>query len=156
MRRSDRATSPEDALDILSRCDVLHLAMQDLDRPYLVPLSFGLTTEDHQTVLYLHAAREGRKLELLRRHPLVCFEADTAHRLIEGETACAYTMEFESVIGEGRVEELSDPEQKRRGLLTLMAHYSDRTDLSIPEQSLDRVCVLRLTVSRLTGKRLKR
>src|SRR5512133_3293331 len=71
MRRSEREITDRGELRrVLEDARVCRLAMADGGRPYLVPLSFALDGDD----LVLHSARAGRKLELLRRNPEVCFE----------------------------------------------------------------------------------
>ena len=60
-------------------------------------------------------------------------------------------MEYESVIGRGRLELVPESE-KEHGLSVLMAHY-DRT-LEWSRAAVARTCVMRLTVTAMTGKRL--
>lgn len=40
--------------------------------PYIVPLNF----EYQENVFYMHCAKEGRKLEMIKENPFVCFEMD--------------------------------------------------------------------------------
>ena len=59
MRRKDRAvTSPSEIVEIMSRCEVLHLAIAAQPAPYLLPVNFGMT-------LYVHGAMDGTKYALL-------------------------------------------------------------------------------------------
>lgn len=156
IRRQERKTTEAEALEILSRCAVCHLAMVDGDRPYVVPLSFGLAREGDRNAIYFHAAAEGRKLEILAKNPRVCFEAVAEHHVVESEIACGHTMGYESVIGGGVVEVLDGEQDKRRGLTAVMANYSARTDFIFPKEALARTCVLRLEIEELTGKRNKK
>ena len=82
MRRKDRlVTDPEQIYDILSRCDVIRLAMNTGAYPYVIPLTFGCELKDGQIVIYFHCAWEGRKLDLLRQDPRVCVEADLYYQV---------------------------------------------------------------------------
>jgi hypothetical protein len=73
MRRKDREiTDRAELLRILAKARVCRLALVDGDRPYVVPLTFALDGAD----LVLHSARTGRKLDILRRNPAVCFEVE--------------------------------------------------------------------------------
>ena len=43
MRRNDRAvTDPSEIVEIMSRCEVLHLAIAAQPAPYLLPVNFGM------------------------------------------------------------------------------------------------------------------
>ena len=64
--------------------------MVDGRRPYVVPMNFGFDLWDGVLELYCHSALEGRKIEILRRNPEVCFEMDCGHKLVEAKAACSY------------------------------------------------------------------
>ena len=77
MRRSDREiTDLDEILSIINDCKVIHLAMVDDGEPYLLPLNFGYTCEGGAFSFFCHSAREGRKLDILRKNPTVAFEMD--------------------------------------------------------------------------------
>ena len=115
MRRKDREiTDMETMLDILRRCDTVRIGMRGEDFPYVVPVSFGLTVEEGKPVIYFHCAREGMKLDLLRKDPRVCVEGDI---FIKTEpTDHGITTRYESVIGTGTCEIVTDTETCIRGL----------------------------------------
>lgn len=156
MRRSDREVTDRAQLTaILDSCRVLRLAMVDNGKPYVVPMNFGYEWQGALPVLYLHSAGEGRKLDVLRRSPAVCFELDCDHELVTApaEAACGYGFRFSSIIGEGAVEELTDPAQKRRALDILMAcQTGGQTGFSYADEVLAKTTVLRIEASALTGK----
>lgn len=75
MRRSDREiTDLGEILSIINDCKVIHLAMVDDGEPYLLPLNFGYACEGGAFSFFCHSAREGRKLDILRKNPTVAFE----------------------------------------------------------------------------------
>lgn len=153
MRRKDREiTSQEEQLKIWKSCKVCRLAMADGDRPYVLPMNFGMALEEGKITLYLHCAMEGRKLDILRRNPKVCVEADCEHRLIEAKEACGYGYTYASVLGEGKAEILEDPGEKSRGLSVLMAHQTGK-EFFFTEAQTACVCVLRIRLEQATGKR---
>jgi len=157
MRRSDREiNSREEILGILNKCDVLRLGINAPDYPYVVPMNFGFDVENDCITIWLHCAFDGLKLELLNKNPKVGFEADCSHKIIAGEKACNYTMEYESVIGNGRITVCDYSEDKLRGLRLIMKHYEPEKDFDFPETAVKSVCVLRLDVMRITGKRRKK
>jgi len=158
MRRSDREiTGIEDELGIIRRCKVLRLAMAEQNQPYVVPLNFGFDYTDSILTLYMHGAREGKKMDILNRNKLVCFEMDGEHSLIVGKEPAQYSFAYESIIGFGIVEILERDDEKTCGLNLLMRHQTgeDRDYAYSPEQ-LQGVNVLRVRVSSFTSKRHSR
>ena len=78
MRRKDREVTDQAAIQaILDKAQVLHLAMIDGDRPYVVPMHYGYTLENGRLTLYLHSAKEGRKLDILSKNSAVAFVLET-------------------------------------------------------------------------------
>jgi nitroimidazol reductase NimA-like FMN-containing flavoprotein (pyridoxamine 5'-phosphate oxidase superfamily) len=157
LRRKDRLVTDEEQIDkILSSCDVCRVAMVDGGAPYVVPMNFGYTLKDSVITLYFHCAGEGRKIDVLKSNPSVCVEMDCGHRLIEAETACGYTMEFESIIGSGRAKFLTEPAEKRFALNQVMKKFSDRNDFTYEDKMLDLVSVFKVTLEEYAGKKLSR
>ncbi len=149
MRRTDKEIADRgEARRILEAARVCRLAMSDGDRPYLVPLSFALDGDD----LVVHSARVGRKLEILRRNPEVCFEVEEGVAFARGATACGSTMRYRSVVGFGTVEFVEDRAEHAR-LLALFGPRYGAPAGAIPDAEVDRTVVLRVRVRELTGKR---
>jgi nitroimidazol reductase NimA-like FMN-containing flavoprotein (pyridoxamine 5'-phosphate oxidase superfamily) len=154
MRRKDREiTEIEEILEVIGRCKVCRLAMAENNLPYVVPLNFGWDYEDGELSLYFHGAREGKKIDILKKNPEVCFEMDGAHRLIEGPEPASYSFAYESVIGFGRVEFLEGDEEKTYGLNRLMVHQAGKGDFVYPAPQLQTVEVYKLRARSFTGKR---
>ena len=155
MRRSDREiTDLSEILSIINDCKVIRLATLDEEGlPYLIPLNFGYQCESGRLTLYCHSAREGRKLDLLRRDPRVTFEMDCRGALEEAERACNYSYFSASVIGRATAE-LLEGEEKLLGLTALMRHMAGREDRFTLEQARG-VEVIALRVQSLTAKSKK-
>ena len=152
MRRSEKEiTDRRELRRVLEAARVCRLAMSDGGRPYLVPLSFALDGDD----LVLHSARAGRKLEILRRNPEVCFEVEEGVAFARGDTACGSTMRYRTVVGFGAVEFVEDRAERAR-LLALFGPRYGAPAGEIPDAELDRTTVLRVRVRELTGKRSPR
>ncbi len=152
MRRSDREITDLDKIvDIIRKCDVCRLAFFDDDYPYIVPLNFGLSYQDNIITLYFHGAREGKKLDLLRKNNKVCFEMDCSHQLVTGDLACEYSMNYESVIGFGCLTVLENTE-KRMALDAMMQQYTKDMNFTYDDRALNAVTVFKLTVDQVTGK----
>lgn len=153
MRRKDREiTGLAEIMEILSRCQVCRLGMCQKGMPYVVPLNFGVEREGERLVLYFHGAREGKKLDIIRENPQVCVEFDGEHRLLEGETACAHSFAYESVIGFGKAEILESHEEKAQGLAAILRSLTGKEFTLTPEQTQS-VAVLRVALEEVAGKR---
>lgn len=157
MRRKDREiTDPEEIAAVIGRCDVCRVGMADGGLPYVVPMNFGFEAKGGSVTFYLHCAGEGRKIDILKKNPAVCVELDCGHRLISGDTACAYSMEFESVIASGRAEFLTDRREKLGALTRIMSHYAEGAEtLPFDERMVDAVSVIRIRAGQISGKRKK-
>lgn len=150
MRRTDKEiNSREEINEILHQALVCHLALAIDGDPYVVPVSFGCDGSS----LYFHTAPTGKKIDFITANPRVCFQVERNVRLIEDrEDACRWTFTFESVIGYGEIEELTDPENKADGLNHIMRHYSGK-EWPFNPTALSNTRVWRITIESLTGKR---
>ena len=154
MRKSNREiTDLGELLAVMRQCQVCRVALFDEVYPYIIPMNFGFEAVDGRVALYFHCANEGKKLELMKRCNRAAFELDIPKRLLVRDKACACTMLYESVCGNGTLETLPD-EEKLRGLAILMRQYSDQADFDFDGFDVKAVTVLMLTVNALTGKRL--
>jgi nitroimidazol reductase NimA-like FMN-containing flavoprotein (pyridoxamine 5'-phosphate oxidase superfamily) len=154
MRRKDReVTDIEEILRIVSQCKVCRLALAEDNQPYVVPLNFGYEYKNGELSLYFHGAREGKKIDILKKNPEACFEMDGAHQLIEGREAAQYSFAYESVIGFGAVEFVEGDEEKSHGLNLLMAHQTGKGDFTFPAGQLQTVEVYKIKARSFTGKR---
>jgi len=132
---------------LIERSRVCRLALADGDQPYVVPMNFAYSGD----CVYLHAAREGRKLEILAWNPKVCLEFDEYLEIIPGETACDTACRYRSVLAFGKAVILEDPEEKNRGLQLITRRYTDH-EADFDEQELASVAVIRISLTELTGK----
>ena len=153
MRRKDREITDETAIRaILDKAQVLHLAMIDGDRPYVVPLHYGYSLIDGRLTLYLHSAKEGRKLDVLQKNGRVAFVLETDVSSISGgEIPCKYGAAYASVMGEGKAVLLTDPAEKAAALQILMRTQTGR-DFTITEAMTESVAVLRVDVETYSAK----
>lgn len=152
MRRSDReVTDRSEIIEIMRRCDVCRLALNDGDYPYILPLNFGMDASGGGVILYFHGAAQGRKYDIISRDNRASFEMDCSHRIVTRPERKSCTMEYESVIGRGRIELVGESE-KLEALRRLNAHYGAE-NLEIDEAVAQRTVVMKLTVEDMTAKR---
>ncbi|MFA5322826.1 MAG: pyridoxamine 5'-phosphate oxidase family protein [Smithella sp.] len=148
MRKKDREIKDRQVIDdIIKRCPVCHLAMCDDGQPYVVPLNFGYDGR----FLYFHAAPEGRKVGIIRRNNNVCFEFDILHEIVKAQRACDWGAKYESVIGSGTAEIVSDLEDRKAALEWIMRHYgSNAGDFS--EEIMKKTLIFRVRILEISGK----
>ena len=157
MRRKDREiTDKAEIMEIIAKCDVCRLALSDNNIPYIIPMNYGYEFTDGVLTLYFHGAKEGRKLDIISRNPAACFEMDCSHKLIEAEEAQGYTMEYESVIGNGKIHLCLEKAEKLRALEQLMKQYAPNREFNFSDKAIESVTLFKLVASEFTGKRLKK
>lgn len=153
MRRTDRAvTDAAEIVDILSRCQVLHLAINTGAAPYLLPVSFGM--EPDGMTFYIHGATSGQKYDLLARDNRVGFQLECTHGLVLEEEKRYCSVRYESVMGWGLIDEITEEGEKRHALDRIMAQYH-AGDFSYDPTPIPRTRILRLRVRERTAKRRK-
>ncbi len=148
MRKHEKAiTDEKDILEILEKGLFCRLGLSDDGQPYVVPMNYGY----RDGRLYFHCAREGRKLDILRRNDRVCVEVDTDTRIVKGDVPCRWTTKYRSAIGFGKARILEDEKEKKDGLTDIMKHYGGSGD-EYDEKSLQQTLVIEVILERLTGK----
>lgn len=153
MRRSDREiTNIDEMVEVIRKCDVCRIALNDDGFPYILPLNFGLDYTDGVIKFYFHSALEGKKLDLIQADNRAGFELDCNHQLQYFEDRGYCTMSYESIIGKGTIEILGD-EAKMEALRKLMDQYHPGKDAYFNPAAMSRTTVYCLTVSEITGKR---
>lgn len=152
MRRSDREVKEfKDIVAIMEKCDVCRIALNDDGYPYIVPLNFGMCVKEGIIELYFHGAMEGTKYDLMEKDNRASFEMDCGHKLVTEMESGNCTMEYESVIGRGHMEILSDDE-KYNALQILMQHYHQE-EFPFNKAVMPNTKVFKLVVEKVTGKR---
>lgn len=153
MRKKNRAVeNKEDILKIIDKCDCCRLGFCYEDKPYVVPMNFGYTYENEKLTLYFHGDHEGKKMDLIRLNPNVCFEMDCSHEIVHNEIACLYTMKYESVIGEGKMSILTDDKEKSEALKHVMRKYAPDRTFEFESKHTKIITGLKLEVETFMGK----
>lgn len=151
MRRSDRARDREFSLALIDRCTHGVMALSTGEAvPYCLPLSFVRVGDE----LYFHCAREGRKIDLMRRFPQVCvtFVGEDRPAFV---APAEYTTWFQSAIVTGTASEVNDPDEKTQALRALCQkvtpEHMDGFGAAI-EKSLAVTAVWKVHMEEITGK----
>ena len=156
MRRKDREiTDPSQIIDILQKADVCRIAMCDANVPYVVTMNFGLGTNGFSP-LYFHSASEGKKIDILRRNNLVCFQVDVEHEFFLHSVSCGCSMRYRSVVGTGKMTFVTDLPEKLAALQAIMTHYTNKSEHVFKDELVERTTILRLDVEEISAKALVR
>jgi nitroimidazol reductase NimA-like FMN-containing flavoprotein (pyridoxamine 5'-phosphate oxidase superfamily) len=91
--------------DLLHRQIVGRIGCYDSDSVYIVPISYAY----HDNGIYCHTY-EGKKINLMRKNPKVCFQVDEMRDMGN----------WKSVIAWGMFEELNDEKEKIKALIILL------------------------------------
>jgi nitroimidazol reductase NimA-like FMN-containing flavoprotein (pyridoxamine 5'-phosphate oxidase superfamily) len=153
MRRKDRQiTGRGEIEEIIMASDVCRIALTDSNIPYIVTMNFGYRGGE-KPCFYFHSAKEGRKIDMIRKNGYVCFELDTGHELYSGIKGCDWGMRFSSVVGYGNISMVEDNTEKIAGLDCIMSHYSGNGTFRYDKKIYDSTAVMRLDIYEMTGKR---
>lgn len=134
-------------IDILDHTDVICLAMNNGDFPYIIPVNFGYElTSNNQLIFYIHGAKVGTKVELIRQNPLVSFELDTKHQLITAEKACKYSFNYASVIGNGYATFIEEQSAKIEALQIRMNKFAFNKAFFFTEGDVKPIIVIKIEV----------
>jgi len=148
MRRSDREISDRHAIDeIIRGSRVCRLGLCHEGLPYIVPMCFGYDGVH----LYLHAAAQGRKIDILGSNNRVCFEFDILHDVTPSDRPCGWGMKYQSVVGFGKAELIWDRESREQALGWIMKQYGVPAE-PFSEAALHRTLIIRVTIQKITGK----
>lgn len=153
-------TDPEILNEILESCEVVRIGAMDEDGMFIVPMNYGYEIQEEkgslQVCLYLHGAKEGRKAAAFATNPRVAVEMDYNHEVITGDYTCAYSYAYRSIMGNGTITEVTEPEAKIKGLEKIMAHLAPGAKIAFLPEMVERVAVWRIDINTFTGKERKR
>ena len=149
MRRSAQALGVDACREVLSRGTSGVLALLgDGGWPYAVPMSYAFDGEN----LCFHCAREGHKLDAIRREARASFCVVDRDEVVPEE----YTTYFRSVIVFGRVRVLENETQMRAAIELLARRYFPQDSAENRHRAIERewagLCMLEMDIEHMSGK----
>ena len=152
MRRADREITDSAEIEgILKKTSVIHLGMVDDGEPYVVPMDFAYKMEDGKLTLYMHGAREGKKIDILKKNPKVWATISVYNGLMDGNgRPCNFGTYFASVMVKGEAEILADPAEKAKALMLLLKERAGQ-DFDISEKMTGAVNVIKIEAEAYTA-----
>lgn len=148
VRRQDRLLAEDRALEILREGEYGFLAFGNETGGYGIPVNYVYCDDG---CCYFHCAPEGEKLRWMARNPQVTF-------CVVGHTApCPerFTTEYESVLLTGRLERVTDDDERMHALSLIVGKYAPQfreTGMKYAQGSFHRTAILRLTAECCSGK----
>lgn len=134
MRRADREVLEASQIaDILEHSQVVHVSYEDGEGQTVIPVHFAYEYRPEApnrydrdgrgrrgtVVLYMHSAREGRKMDAIAAADNalpVAFEMECDQVIYAGRTPCASATAFRSIVGTGTAMLIEEPAEKTRVL----------------------------------------
>lgn len=90
---------------VLNRCPFIVISADDGGVPYSVPVCFGSVASEEELRIYVHTAREGRKVELWNRQPVVSGVGAYLYNNMDPERYYRESFhDYRSVMFTGRIE----------------------------------------------------
>ena len=157
MRRQNRQVTDKNEIHaIIDEIKVARLGMFDGEQVYVVPLNHGYELgEGDDIVFYLHCAKVGRKVEILKKNPNVCLELDGRHDLVTADAPCDHSYYYASLIGNGKVEFVEDETEKAHALEVVMKHQTGKDEWNFDSKWVNAVCIMKVVLSDYTVKQHK-
>lgn len=151
MRRKDREMPQKFADYVIDTCTYATLSTVNADgTPYCIPINIVRDGDS----LYFHCAKQGQKIENMRRQPAVCISCVGAVHLLPDE----FSTEYESAIVFGQAVEILEDEEKVHALRLLCERYTPSNMQNFQKAvaaSLFRTGIWRVHMTSRTGKRKK-
>jgi nitroimidazol reductase NimA-like FMN-containing flavoprotein (pyridoxamine 5'-phosphate oxidase superfamily) len=151
MRRKEKEIKDIHEIEaIIQKAEVCRLGLAVDNTPYVVPVNYGY----ENNCLYIHCAKQGRKIDMIRQNNRVCFEMDIEVKIWDRDKpACDWSSSYRSVIGYGQAFLSEDFEEKKQALDIIMKHYSDKDSFQYPEEAVENVGIIKIVIDQLSGKK---
>ncbi len=153
MRRSKKEIKDKSVIiELLNTCHVGRLGTIGKDGyPMVKPLNFAY----HNGRIYFHTAKEGEKIEDIKKDNRVCFEIDLPIAYVKGTMSdpCKAEYLYRSVIIKGKAYIVEDRDERILGLKCLMQKYQPQGGYGdFLEEKLSITGVVRIDIEEMVGK----
>lgn len=149
LRRKKQKLSKKECIRILEENKSGVLAViGDHGYPYTIPLSYVYLNNS----IYFHAAKEGHKIDAIKKDNKVSFCVIDQDQIIPEE----YTTYFRSVVVFGKAYILEETREFDQAIEQLAIKYNpddqDENRSNVINQSKDRMNIIRISIEHLSGK----
>lgn len=147
MRRIKQLMSKEDTTGVLERgTNGVMACLGDEDYPYAVPVSYVY----YKDKIYMHSAKEGHKVDAIKKNPKVSFAVIDEDRIVSQE----YTTYFRSAIafGKARIVEGQEWYDAFKALVEKYSGDLPEDDKHNKIKDCTRSLIIAIDIDHLTGK----
>lgn len=152
MRRKEKEIEDRTIIiDLLNMCQVGRIGTVGKDDyPMVKPLNFAY----NDGRIYFHTAKEGEKIEDIKRDNRVCFEVDLPIAYVKAKNSpCEADYLYRSVITKGRARIIKDVDEKLFALNCLMEKYqAGGVHGEYSHAQLTKVGIVKIDIEEMTGK----
>ena len=150
-RKEKEITNEIEMLAIMMKAKYITVAMCDNNIPYLATLSHGYDRDQH--CIYFHCAKEGKKIEILRKNNVVWGQALIDKGYVHGSCDHLYaTTQFM-----GKVRFIDESGEKKHALeIMIKALENDPNKVmgsQLKEESIEGVQIGRIDLEYMSGKK---
>jgi nitroimidazol reductase NimA-like FMN-containing flavoprotein (pyridoxamine 5'-phosphate oxidase superfamily) len=150
MRRKEKEIkSKSEIKSIINSGQVCRVAFSLNDEPYIVPMYYGYKDNS----LFFHSAKEGKKIDIIKKNNQVCFEIDINHSIINTSVPCNWKNSYSCVIGFGKAKLVESYTEKVKALNYIIDHYSKGTIYEIPKENVLKTAIIKIEIEEITGKK---
>jgi len=146
------AASEKDVMEQVLCSEVVgHLGMASGDEPYVVPINYVYL----EGKIVMHCALAGKKLQMIRRNPSVCFVVSRQEGSATPHDANQCDMPFESVICYGTARIVNDLEERVELLNQFQRRYDtpEKQREPITAERAQRCGAIVIEVESMTGRK---
>ena len=151
MRRFKQQLSNAQAKELLknTKRGVL-CVLGDDDYPYGIPINYYYDENDH--AIYFHSAKEGHKIDAIKRHSKVCFTINNNERLDEKDGWSYY---LESVVVFGKASFVEDQEVFVDCAAKFARKYfpsEEEVKKEMHSENMNRMALIKIEIAHMSGK----
>ena len=139
----------------LREAKVGHIASCVDNQPFLNPSTFWYDEAKHQIIFHSNVA--GRMRSNIEANPKVSFEASELGKFLPSNVALEFSLQYRSVMVFGTAHLVTDPDESRRALYSLIAKYfpemkAGREYREITDKELRSTSVYAIAIESWSGK----
>ena len=155
-RLKEYAQNDKWIIDFLGRSNICHIATHWDEQPFITPSTFFYRADKHDIIF--HSNIVGRVRANSERHSEVSFEISEYGKFLPSNVALEFSLQYESVIGFGKIKIIAEDQAKHSALSKLIQKYFPNMEAGkeyrpITEKELKQTSVYSITIESWSGKR---
>ncbi|MBN2853351.1 MAG: pyridoxamine 5'-phosphate oxidase family protein [Clostridia bacterium] len=138
--------------DVLKRGKYLTMALAKDNHPYIVTMSYGF--DERKNCLYMHAAKEGLKMDIIKSNPEVCATVIEDKGYVQRKCSHKYV----SCVFEGDISVVEELEEKKHGMEIMLNHLEEEPSVTRElhlknEEAYESFSILKIVIKVISGKK---